>query len=136
VAQAAGLIFRRSSTQGSCSTTEISASPQLRDHVSDTSHDHRTILVLPEPQHGPASRLQRFRVEIIARTIARDLWSPIVAVADVGSAAVLRAPVPEAAVAEDRDASAREHDVRADRPHALQPDRQIDAEPQAGKVQT
>lgn len=69
--------------------------------------------MLPEP-HDPPTRIGEPGVRVgVAGDIACDLSWPVVGIRAERPPAVFRAAVPEAAVDEDRDALASEHDVRA-----------------------
>jgi hypothetical protein len=81
-------------------------------------------LVFPHPDHVPAVIGQGARVALVARTISVDLGQPPIPVPTRG-AKMEGAPVPEAAVDEDADLGAGEHEVsdatkRGDRPAVLE----------------
>jgi hypothetical protein len=88
--------------------------------------------MLPEPHHPPTSIGEPAVRVGVAGDVACDLSWPVVGVRAERPSAVFRAAVPEAAVDEDRDALACEHDVRASTQCGLRVE--IDAEAPAMRV--
>ena len=107
----------------------------MRDRRHDVAAHTLGILVLPEAHHLPTSGLECCRMPSVTFSVPGDLWHPVVRVLHVGAPAMCGASVPEAAVHENADPGAREDDVRADQPLALNPDGMIDAKSQAVRMQ-
>jgi hypothetical protein len=70
--------------------------------------------VFPYTHYGPSDLRQRQTRSAITIDIASDFWSPIFAVTNVWSVAVLRASMKEAAIDEYRNLEPGECNVRAD----------------------
>lgn len=81
------------------------------DH--DFSQSHSGGIVFPYAYHRPAVRSERFVYSLIPNSIAFELGSPIRLI-HPRLPPMLRAPVPEASVNENRDSLFREHQVWPD----------------------
>jgi hypothetical protein len=90
--------------------------------------------MLPNADYQPSSLSQYLRLFGVPLAIAGELRLPIAGVR-ARDMPVLGAAVPEARIHENRDLSPGEDDVRADRSHALEPERQVDAEPKPPSMQ-
>jgi hypothetical protein len=84
--------------------------------------------MVPNADYEPSSLSQCLRLRGVALAIAGELGFPIAGVR-MRDMPVLGAAVPEAGIHENRDLSPGEDNVRADRSHAREPERQVDAEP-------
>lgn len=84
--------------------------------LSDGGHDGKCdivgILVFPGANYRPTGGRQAPVSIAVARDVAGDLRRPVVGVRP-GLGPMLRAAVPVAAIDEDRDPRASEHEVRA-----------------------
>ena len=81
------------------------------NHLRDTLSDAAWVFVLPYAHDGPTGVVQRCVNYLIAVLVLLDLGRPVLVIPD-GRPVMVGAAVPEAAVDEDCDLGAREHDVR------------------------
>jgi hypothetical protein len=72
----------------------------------------RCVLVFPDVNYGPTQCFETFVRVLVALTVRLDLFSPEVGIVR-RPGAVLRAPVPEAAVDEHDHTGATEHEISA-----------------------
>lgn len=100
--------------------------------VLDPVCDGRRVVVLPRADDAPALCHQDRLVPRVALPVREELPSPEVGVR-LREMGVLLAVVPEAAVDEDRDPGAGEHEVGADAAPAAH--RSVDEEPAAAAVE-
>ena len=75
-------------------------------------HDELRVLMLPRPKHTPPRECEAHVRIAVSVNIALNLVAPPFSVV-LGPSHVLRTPVPEATINEDRDASARESYIGA-----------------------
>lgn len=99
----------------------------------DRSRRNLRRLVLPDANDFPTVLLEPNHVSRVAPSVLLDLRTPVVR-PGARSRAVLRTPVPEAAVNVDREPSAREDDVRPQEPLGTGSDREIDPETETTPV--
>lgn len=107
----------------------VQSSP-CEDQLRDGSRGQLWILVLPNADHRPAVTFQSRSCRQVPTAVRFDFLCPVRLVRR-GPRAVVRAPVPEAAVNEHRDATGWEHHIRSHGPRARRPDRKVDSEPKA-----
>lgn len=92
----------------------------------------RGVLVLPDPDDQPSSRCEALVGVAITEPIGLDFLAPI-ALVRLWPSRVLRAPVPEASIHEDRDVRGTEDYVRT--ATSIREDRAVHTEAQSSSVQ-